>query len=87
MINLKSSFCPSGGAPNSNLMSISGPTHVSLILEGELAGGPPAVEVSSSLPIKTAAGFPTVFCGAESLEALLDDGRIFTMIVCVHLDI
>ncbi len=69
------------------LILISGPTHVSLILEGELAGGPPAVEVSSPLPIETAAGFPTVFCGPESLEALLDDGGIFTMIVCMHLDI
>lgn len=62
-------------------------THVSFILECVIAIVSSAVEVRCLLPIKSARLEHTVFGGAESLEAFLNDGRVFAVIICVHLHI
>ncbi len=63
------------------------PTHVSLVLEGELAGGPPAVEVGGALPVEGAGRVAAVLGGAEALEPLLDDGQVLLVVVAVHLHV
>ena len=45
------------------------------------------MEVRGPLPVETARLSAAVFSGAEPLEAFLDDGGVFTMIVSVHLNI
>ena len=62
-------------------------THVGLVFEGEVAGGPPTVEVGGALAVEGAGRGAAVLGGAEPLEALLDDGRVLAVVVGVHLDV
>ena len=63
------------------------PTHISFVLEGVVAGGSAAVEVGGALPGKGTVGRSAILGGTVALESLLDDGRILTMVVGVHLHI
>lgn len=61
--------------------------HVALVLEGEPAAGPAAVEVGGALAEEGAVAGAALFRRPESLEALLDDGRVFSVVVGVHLHV
>ena len=60
-------------------------THVSLVLESEVAALAAAVEVRGALAVEWAGLGAAVFGGAEPLEALLNDGRVLAVVVRVHL--
>ncbi len=45
------------------------------------------MEVGSTLTIEGARLTAAVLRGSEALETLLDDGRVFAVVVGVHLDI
>lgn len=62
-------------------------THIAFIFEGKPASMPPAVEVRGALAEEGTIGRPALLCGSESLEALLYNRRILTMIIGMHLHI
>jgi hypothetical protein len=45
------------------------------------------VKVSCFLSLEGTKVCETVLCGSESLKALLNDGSVFAVIVCVHLNV
>lgn len=62
-------------------------THVGFVLEGVVTRRPPAVEVGGALAVEGAVGGGAVLGGPEALESFLDDGRVFAVVVGVHLDV
>ena len=63
------------------------PTHISLVLECKSTVRSKAVEVCCTLSIERARHCPTVLRRTKPLEALGHYGRVFTMIVSMHLNI
>lgn len=61
------------------------PTHIRFILERELTRVSPAVEVGCPLAKEGTIRGSTLLRGSEPLEALLNDGRVFAVVVGVHL--
>lgn len=45
------------------------------------------MKMGRSLSVEAARRCPTILCGSEALKAFLDDGRILTMVIGMHLDI
>lgn len=62
-------------------------THVGFVLESELALVPTTVEVCGPLTEEGAVRCTALFCGPQSLEALLDDSRVLAVVVGVHLHV
>lgn len=62
-------------------------THIRLILKRELTGVSPAMEVGCPLAKEGTVRSSTLLRGSEPLEALLNDGRVFTVVVGVHLHV
>lgn len=62
-------------------------THVGFVFERELAVIASAMEMSGPLAVKPAVWRPTFLGGSESLESFLYDGRVFPMVVRVHLHV
>lgn len=61
--------------------------HIRLILKRELTGVSPAMEVGCPLAKEGTVRSSTLLRGSEPLEALLNDGRVFTVVVGVHLHV
>ena len=61
--------------------------HVGLVLEGELATRPVAVEVGSLLASKWAMGTGAILAASKPEKSLTLNGVIFAMVVEVHLDV
>lgn len=62
-------------------------THIAFVFEGKPTSLSPAVEMCSPLSEERAVGGPALLGRPESLEALLDDSRVFSVVVGVHLHI
>lgn len=62
-------------------------THIALIFEGKPTPLPSAVEMCSPLSEERAVGGPALLRRPEPLEAFLDDSRVFSVVVGVHLHI
>lgn len=60
-------------------------THVSLVLEGVGASRSSTMEVGGPLTSEDTMRSGTALCGSEPLEALLEDGRVLSVVVGVHL--
>lgn len=60
-------------------------THISLILEGELAAVPATVEVRRALTEECTVRSATLLGSAQTLETLLDNRRVLAVVVGVHL--
>lgn len=67
------------------LMEMKKLTHVSFIFEGELTPGSSAMKMSCALAKKRTIAGPAFLSGPISLETFLNYGRIFSMIIRVHL--
>ena len=61
--------------------------HVGLVLEGELAALPAAVEMGGVLALEGAVGRLAVVLPPEPVEPLPLDGVVFAVVVEVHLDV
>lgn len=59
--------------------------HVGFVFECIIAGWPSAVEMCGPLSGKAAGRGGAIFRGSKSLKSFLDDGRILSMIIGVHL--
>lgn len=62
-------------------------THIGFIFERELAVLSSTVEMSGTLPEKCAVRCTAFFGSAKSLETFLNYGRIFSVVICVHLNV
>lgn len=60
-------------------------THIGFVLEGIPTSSPPAMKVRRPLPGEWAVLGGAALGSSESLESLLNDGRVLAMIVGVHL--
>lgn len=61
--------------------------HIAFVFERILAPAPPTVEMRRTLSKKRAIRGSALFRRPISLETFLNDGRVFSMVVCVHLNI
>lgn len=62
-------------------------THIAFVFEGKPTPLSPAVEMCSPLSEERAVGGPALLGRPEPLEALLDNGGVFSVVVGVHLHI
>ena len=60
-------------------------THIGLVLESEVAPIPHTMEVGGSLAREGTVCLLAILRGSEALKAFLHDGRVFAVIVGVHL--
>ena len=62
-------------------------THIGFVFERVIAGSSSAMKMSSPLSVECAVRSSTVFGGSKALETFLYNGRVFAMIIGVHLHI
>jgi len=62
-------------------------THVGLVLERELTVITSAMEMGGPLPVERAIRRPAFLGRAEPLESFLYDGRVFAVVIRVHLHV
>lgn len=60
-------------------------THVCFVFERELTVITPAMEMCGPLAVERAIWRPAFLCSSKSLESFLYDGRVFSVIIRVHL--
>lgn len=62
-------------------------THVGFVFERKLTVITPAMEMCGPLAVERAIWRPTFLCSSEPLESFLYDGRVFSVIIRVHLHV
>ena len=62
-------------------------THVGFVFEGVVARRSSAMEMSGALTIEGAVSRGAILSGPKTLEAFLNDCRVFAMVISMHLNV